>query len=263
MVETSRTRLLQRGLLCMLLLWLGVVPAAPAPRAGEKPPPSSEEVYTTGPASRDGIGKFYMGREISFVMGHEGSYWLERDEREKEEKPEQVIDNMSLRPDSVVADIGAGTGYFSFRIARRLPKGKVLAVDIQPEMLEQIEKKKSSSGVSNVEGVLGTISDPKLPPESIDFALMVDAYHEFSNPREMMTALTRALRPSGRVVLVEYRGEDDSVPIYPHHKMTEAQAVKEMAAVGLRFVETKSFLPQQHMMIFEKPAAAAGKGDKP
>jgi ubiquinone/menaquinone biosynthesis C-methylase UbiE len=215
--------------------------------------------YTTGEASDDGIGKFYMGREISFVMGHQGADWLERVEREQEERPQAVIDSMGLRPDSVVADIGAGTGYFSFRIAKRVPQGKVLAVDIQQEMLDLVEKKKRESGVANVSGVLGTISDPGLAPDSVDFALLVDAYHEFSHPREMMTSLVSALRPGGRIVLVEYRGEDDEVPIRPHHKMTQAQAKKEMAAVGLRFVETKTFLPWQHVMFFEKPEPAKGK----
>ena len=244
-----------RGLALLALLCAAAASAAPAGEGGS----ASADFYTSGEASREngGIGKFYMGREISFVMGHLGAAWLERGEREQEEKPELVIENMALRPDAVVADIGAGTGYFSFRIARRLPKGKVLAVDIAPEMLEDIEKKKAQTGVANVVGVLGTISDPKLESESIDAALMVDAYHEFSHPREMMTAIVRALRPRGRVVLVEYRGEDPSVPIYPLHKMTEAQAKKEMAAVGLRWVETKGFLPQQHMMIFEKPAKGA------
>ncbi len=238
-------------------------PVAQPADASAQPADARTGRYTTGRRSRDGIGKFYMGREISFVMGHEGAYWLEREERETEEKPEQVVEAMDLQPDSVVADIGAGTGYFSFRIAPRIPRGKVLAVDIQPEMLEAIEKKKVATGIANVETVLGSIEDPKLAPESIDLALLVDAYHEFSHPHEMMSALVRALRPGGRIVLVEYRGEDPSVPILPLHKMTEAQAVKEMATVGLHLLQNFSLLPQQHLMVFEKRAAGAGSAGKP
>ena len=210
--------------------------------------------YIEDPARRTtGIGKFYMGREISFVMGHQAAEWLNRPGRIQEEMPDEVVANMSLRPDEVVADIGAGSGYFSFRIANYVPDGKVMAVDIQPEMLQLIEERATLEEVGNIELVLGQVDDPNLPPNSIDAALMVDAYHEFSHPFEMIEGLYQALRPGGRIFLLEYRGEDASVPIRPLHKMTEVQAVKEMSVFGLEWTDTLDFLPWQHMMIFTKP----------
>jgi len=209
--------------------------------------------YEVAPERRTtGIGKFYMGREISFVMGHQAADWLNRPGRIEEEMPDQVVANMNLDPDHVVADIGAGSGYFSFRIAKLVPEGKVLAVDIQPEMLALIEQRKSAEGVTNIEGVLGQVDDPNLQPNSIDAAIMVDAYHEFSHPFEMIDGINDALRVGGRIFLLEYRGEDDSVPIRPLHKMTEEQVVKEMSVFGLEWTDTLDFLPWQHMMIFTK-----------
>ena len=211
--------------------------------------------YIDAPERRTtGIGKFYMDREISFVMGHRAAGWLNRPERIREEMPDDVVANMGLEFDHVVADIGAGSGYFSFRIADRVPSGKVLAVDIQPEMLQLIERQKTDTGVANIEGVLGQIDNPNLAPNSIDAAIMVDAYHEFSHPFEMINGIYDALRPGGRIFLLEYRGEDDSVPIRPLHKMTEEQVVKEMSIFGLEWTETLDFLPWQHMMIFTKPS---------
>ena len=211
--------------------------------------------YIDAPERRTtGIGKFYMDREISFVMGHRAAGWLNRPERIREEMPDDVVANMGLESDQVVADIGAGSGYFSFRIADRVPSGKVLAVDIQPEMLQLIERQKTDTGVANIEGVLGQIDNPNLAPNSIDAAIMVDAYHEFSHPFEMINGIYNALRPGGRIFLLEYRGEDDSVPIRPLHKMTEEQVVKEMSVFGLEWTETLDFLPWQHMMIFTKPS---------
>ena len=212
----------------------------------------SAPIYTTTQPSADGIGKVYMGREIAQVMGHLGAGWLERPEREREEQPTRAIELMQLKPTDVVADIGAGTGYFSFRIARKVPQGKVLAVDIQPEMLDLMRDAARKNGITNVEPVLGTIEDPKLPEGGVDVVLMVDAYHEFDHPREMMLAIVKSLRPGGRVIDLEYRGEDPDVPIKPHHKMTQAQAIKEMAAVGLTHVKTYDDLPQQHLMVFQK-----------
>ena len=209
--------------------------------------------YIEDPSRRTtGIGKFYMGREISFVMGHQAAGWLNRPGRIREEMPDEVVANMGLEPDHVVADIGAGSGYFSFRIAKLVPEGRVMAVDIQPEMLEIIETRKAEEGVSNIEGVKGEVDDPNLAPNSIDAAIMVDAYHEFSHPFEMINGLYEALRPGGRIFLLEYRGEDASVPIRPLHKMTQEQVKKEMAVFGLEWSETLDFLPWQHMMVFTK-----------
>ncbi|HEY9597189.1 MAG TPA: class I SAM-dependent methyltransferase [Cyanophyceae cyanobacterium] len=203
--------------------------------------------------SADGIGKFYMGREIAKVMGHTEVLWLERPSRETTEQPQQVINALNLKPTDVVADIGAGTGYFSFRISPVVLEGKVLAVDVQPEMLDILEFLKKENNITNVEPILGSSTDPNLPNERVDLALMVDAYHEFEYPREMIEGIVRSLKPGGRVALVEYRRENPLIPIKALHKMTQRQARKEMAAVGLQWVETKEFLPQQHLMIFEKP----------
>jgi SAM-dependent methyltransferase len=211
------------------------------------------EYYEFGVASRDGIGKFYMGREISQVMGHPGAGWLERPNREGEERTDLLVENLPLEPDSVVADIGAGTGYFSFRIARRVPYGRVLAVDIQQQMLDIIESRKSDGAPGNVETVLGTERDPGLPEAAVDLILLVDAYHEFSYPREMAEAMARALRPGGWLVLIEYRAEDPSVAIKPLHKMSAAQAIAEMGAAGLEWYRTGDFLPQQHFLVFRRP----------
>ena len=214
---------------------------------------TTQPVYTTTRPSPDGIGKVYMGREIARVMSHEGSDWLERPGRENEEAPTKAIDMMDLKPTDVVADIGAGTGYFSFRIAARLKEGKVLAEDIDPDMVKDLADACRQRSVHNVEPILGGIEDPKLPENGVDVVLFVDAYHEFDHPREMMEAIVKALKPGGRVVDLEYRGEDPKVMIKPHHKMTEAQAEKEMTAVGLVHLKTLEDLPQQHFMIFQKP----------
>ena len=242
-------RLLSVALLLIAPAACGAQPADVVPAAAGEGEP---DVYTYRPASRDGIGKFYMGREISHVMGYRGMDWLERPDREAQEMPNQVVEALGLKPDDVVADVGAGSGYFTFRLARRVPDGRVLAVDVQPEMLAVIERRAAELGVSNVVPVAGTEADPNLPAAEVDLALMVDAYHEFSHPREMMEGIVRSLKPGGRVALVEYRGEDPTVPIKELHKMTQAQARREMAAVGLSWLKTLDFLPQQHLMIFEK-----------
>ncbi len=210
--------------------------------------------YTEKTASRDGIGKVYMGREISHVMGHRGAGWLERPTRERQERTDLLIERLPLSPGDVVADIGAGTGYFSIPIAKRVPQGRVLAVDIQQEMLDIIERRQRNGAPANIETVLGTISDPNLPASTVDLILLVDAYHEFSHPHEMGTAMADALKPGGKLILVEYRAEDSAVPIKPLHKMSERQAIDEMRAIGLQHLRTEDFLPQQHFMVFEKSA---------
>ena len=233
---------------------LAAIVALPAcARTGAPPTVPGPGFYTETTASPDGIGKVYLGREISFVMGHQGAGWLERPAREAEERTDLLLDNLPLEPDDVVADIGAGTGYFSLPIARRVPQGRVLAVDIQQEMLDIVANRSAAAGLRNVEPLLATETDPRLPVGAVDLVLLVDAYHEFSHPREVMTGIVQGLKHGGRVVLIEYRAEDPDVPILELHKMTQAQARKEMAAVGLVWVETKNVLPQQHFMVFRKP----------
>jgi ubiquinone/menaquinone biosynthesis C-methylase UbiE len=201
----------------------------------------------------NGIGKFYLGREIAHVMGHEAADWLERPEREKEEGTQQLIKALKIKPDSVAADIGAGTGYYTRRLAKVVGKaGSVYAVDIQPEMLNLLTNKLIAAGITNVKPILGEIADPKLPAKSVDLILLVDVYHELEFPLEMTTAMRSSLKPKGRLVLVEFRGEDPSVPIKTVHKMTEAQVKKEMAAARMKWVETIEVLPWQHIFVFER-----------
>lgn len=245
-----RNHPLLRGFSIVAALLLSLSLAVPATAAEEYEHPGYEQDPSR---SEGGIGKFYLGREISRVMGHQAAGWLERPQREQEEMPDEVVANMGLEPDDVVADIGAGTGYFSFRMAELVPEGRVLAVDIQQEMLDLIEQRAQEEGVDNVEPVLGRIDDPRLPDNTVDAVLMVDAYHEFSHPFEMMEGIVQSLKPGGRVVLLEYREEDPDVPIRPLHKMSEEQVVREMLVFDLEWDTTLDFLPWQHMMIFSKP----------
>jgi ubiquinone/menaquinone biosynthesis C-methylase UbiE len=188
-------------------------------------------------------------------MGHPAIGWLERDDREREEAPTRAIDALGLAPDAIIADIGAGSGYYSFRIAPKVPRGRVMAVDIQPEMLVFLRQRSVELGIGNVTPHLGAVDDLHLSPASLDAALLVDAYHEFSHPAEMLGSLFRSLKPGGRIFLLEFRAEDPRVPIKPLHKMTEAQARREFEASGFRFVSNRRHLPWQHFMVFERPQA--------
>ncbi|SMG15568.1 Methyltransferase domain-containing protein [Marivirga sericea] len=204
--------------------------------------------YTYKSGDRFGTGKWYMGREIAYVMGYQGINWLERPEREKEENTSKLLKNMNIQPDDVIADIGAGSGFHVFKMA---PKAKeVYAVDIQPEMLQAIREKKDEAGLNNINLIKGTEQSVNLPEKTIDKVLMVDVYHEFSYPIEMITSIKKSLRPEGEIYLIEYRAEDKSVPIKELHKMSEKQAVKEMNAAGFKLKENISNLPWQHCMVF-------------
>jgi ubiquinone/menaquinone biosynthesis C-methylase UbiE len=186
-------------------------------------------------------------------MGHESADWLERPERDAEEHPEVLMEQLRLKPGEIVADVGAGTGYFSRRLARKVgATGKVLAVDIQPEMLTLLTNRMATIGITNVVPMLGTATDPKLPAALVDLVLMVDVYHEFDFPSEMMEAICRSVKPGGRVVFVEYRGEDPAIAIKPLHKMTEMQVKREMSVLPLDWVQTIEALPRQHIIIFRK-----------
>lgn len=242
-----------RAFFCFLVcVACSTPPVAPVQKSTPQASSAPDELgYQTGPASPDGTGRFYLGREIAQVMGYQGAEWLERPSRQEEELPDQVIQALSLKPTDIVADLGAGTGYFTFRISAKVPQGKVIAIDVQPEMLKLLEENKKAKNISNVELLLGTESDSKLPKASVDLVLLVDVYHELYYPKEVMQSVVQALRPGGRVVLVEYRGEDPNVPIKPLHKTTQAQIKKELEVVGLQWKETKDFLPQQNLMIFE------------
>lgn len=209
--------------------------------------------YAERPASPDGIGKTYMGREISAVMGWQGAAWLERDEREREERTDLLLDALALKPGMIVADIGAGTGYLSRRMAGAvLPGGKILAVDVQPEMASMLERFVKRLKLENIEPRLGGEKDVGLTPESVDLAIMVDVYHELTHPHEVLASILRALKPGGQVVFVEYKAEDLKVPIRLLHKMSEAQIRREAELHALRWERTERGLPWQHVVVFRK-----------
>ena len=212
--------------------------------------------YSMVRPNADGIGKRYMGREISGVMGWQGAAWLEREEREKEERGDLLLRELGLKPGMVVADIGAGTGYYARRIAPLVGAGNsggvVVAVDVQPEMIQMLSDLAKKAKLPNIKPVLATVDNVNLPAASIDLAIMVDVYHELEFPFEVMESVVRALKPGGRVVYVEYRAEDPKVPIKALHKMSEAQVKKEAAANGLAYERTANTLPWQHVVVFSK-----------
>jgi ubiquinone/menaquinone biosynthesis C-methylase UbiE len=216
--------------------------------------PATAPVYETRPVhDPDGTGKFYMGREIAQVMGPGGIPWLDRSEREQEERPADVLTALELHSGEVVADLGAGSGYFTFRMAPRVGKtGRVLAVEIQEEMIATLRQRVTDQKIANVEIVKGSENDPHLPANGVDLVLMVDVYHELAYPYEIMTALRKALRPAGRVAFVEYRKEDPKVRIKELHKMSVEQLEREMQAVGFARLRTVETLPYQHIVIFQK-----------
>lgn len=211
----------------------------------------SANLYQQFPPTAEGTGKVYMGREIAHVMGYQGAAWLERENREKEERTDMLIQSLNLKPGMTVADIGAGTGYFSRKMATRAGNtGVVYAVDVQPEMVGKLKFAAKSHG--NIKPILSTETDIMLPANSLDLAIMVDVYHELAYPYEVMQSVLRALKPNGRLVLVEYRAEDDRVPIKASHKMSEAQIKREMAVLPLTWQSTLNHLPWQHVVIFTK-----------
>ncbi len=198
------------------------------------------------------------GRKIAGVMGMSGADWLVRPERETEEQPEKALDALNLKPGMVVADIGAGVGYMSLRLAKRVgPSGKVYANDLQPEMLARLRENAAKSKIDNVITVLGDVADPKLPANTMDLVLLVDVYHEFSQPQQMLRKIRETLKPDGRLVLLEYRAEDPNVPIVAEHKMTVAQVKTELEAEGFVLQPVIETLPRQHILILRKASAKA------
>jgi ubiquinone/menaquinone biosynthesis C-methylase UbiE len=204
----------------------------------------------------NGIGKFYMDREIAMVMGHEAAGWLDRPEREKEEQPAKLLPLLKLKPGDAIADVGAGSGFYTFKLVDLVgAKGKVYATDIQKEMLDIIDERAKARKIGNIIGVLGTETDAKLPANSLDMILLVDVYHEFSLPYEMTVGMVKALKTGGKLVFVEFRMEDEDVPIKLVHKMSEKQVKREMAVFPqLKHAKTHADLPWQHVIVFEKQA---------
>jgi ubiquinone/menaquinone biosynthesis C-methylase UbiE len=193
------------------------------------------------------------GRRIASVMGASGADWLDRNERESEEHPDAALDALRIKPGMVVADVGAGTGYMTLRLAKRVgPTGKVYAEDVQQEMLRRLRQNAAEAGLENIEEVLGAEADPKLPAGKLDLILLVDVYHEFSQPQAMVRKMREALKPDGRLVLLEYRKEDPNIPIRPEHKMSVAEVKMELEPEGFRMDQVIETLPRQHILILKK-----------
>lgn len=209
--------------------------------------------YTYKNGDRYGTGKWYMGREIAHVMGYQAMSWLDRPEREQEEETSKLVRNMDIQSTDVIADIGAGSGYHVFKMARKAKKGRIYAVDIQQEMLDEVQRKRSKRQKEQIQTVLGSEKSINLPDAVLDKVLIVDVYHEMSYPEEMLASIYQAMKPGGELFLIEYRAEDPLVPIKEVHKMTEAQAVKELSASGFQLKENIDNLPWQHCMVFLKP----------
>jgi protein-L-isoaspartate O-methyltransferase len=226
---------------------------APAHAATATATADSSAHYREVPASIDGTGRIYEGREIAQVMGYEGAAWLDRPTREQEERPDLMIEALGLQPGMTVADIGAGSGYVSRRLATRVAPGRVWAVDVQPQMVALLESLSRQPGMGNIIPHVSSADNVMLPDASMDLAVLVDVYHELAFPHEIMQSIVRALKPGGRLVLVEYRGEDAKVPIKPLHKMTVAQVKREMSQWPLIWDHTDERLPLQHVIVFRKP----------
>lgn len=196
------------------------------------------------------------GRRIAPVMGTSGADWLDRSERVQEEEPEKALEALNLKPGMKVGDVGAGTGFYSIRIAKRVgPEGKVYSNDIQPEMLERLRANAEAQGVKNIETVLGTESNPKLPPGQLDLVILVDVYHEFSRPQRMLQHIRESLKTDGRLVLLEYRKEDAAVPIRPEHKMSLSEVRSEVQPEGFIFEKSVETMPWQHIIFFRPTPA--------
>ena len=213
----------------------------------------AQERYTVKSGDPNGINKWYMGRQIAHVMSHFGIEWLERKEREMEENTSQLLKNLAVQPGTAIADIGAGSGYHSTLLSKMVGTGKVYAVDVEPEMIAYLKARIKLEGHKSIIPVLSTEQKVSLPANSIDIMLLVDVYHEFSFPYEMTLSMLEALKPGGKLVLVEFRAEDPNVPIKTIHKMSERQAVKEFKASGFLFEKNIGNLPWQHCLIFRKP----------
>jgi ubiquinone/menaquinone biosynthesis C-methylase UbiE len=214
--------------------------------------PANDPTYTYKAASTDGTGKFYKGREIAQVMGFEGAAWLERNTREQEENTRMAIAKLPITHGSVVADIGAGTGYYTFQIATKVPQGKVYAVEIQQPAIDYLVKRGKELKLNNIVVVKGGEKSPNLPDNSIALALMVDVYHELLYPQEMLQAINKALKPHGQLLLLEYRAEDPAIDIKPLHKTSIIQLNKELKANGFHLKKDGEFMPIQHFLLYEK-----------
>ncbi len=266
-MRLHRIRATPRGcrpiLLLSLIAWALV--EAPVAMLGQAPQ-ASPAVQKSRPIVKEGKEKLppalthYMGREIATTMHYTGAPWLVRESRQREEDCKRLLAALKVKPGETVCDLGCGNGFYTLSLARLVgPKGKVYAVDIQPEMLEMLKQRTKKERVGNVAPILGSLADPRLPEGQIDLVLLVDVYHEFSYPEQMLAAIRKGLKPQGRIALVEFRAEDPNVPILPLHKMSKQQILKEFPANGLALASQFDGLPWQHLMFFRRDEARNGK----
>jgi precorrin-6B methylase 2 len=239
--------------LMMTFIWAFVSGTVSCQQPQVKSNPSiTDTLYVYRERSSGGTGKFYFGREIASIMDASGSDWLERASRPREENTDLIVKSMELKPNMVVADIGAGTGYYTFRVAKMVPEGKVYAVEIQDELIDMLNKKKVETNANHVEVVRGDTLSVNLPVNTVDLAFLVDVYHELSWPREIIQSISKSLKSDGKILLVEYRGEDAELRIKPLHKTSVAQLTKEMLANGFVLDKRIDKFPIQHFLLFKR-----------
>jgi|688.fasta_scaffold00023_50 ubiquinone/menaquinone biosynthesis C-methylase UbiE len=249
--------------IALFIVWLGltaITTTSTAVAQSAAPSSESESLELDPPPARDS----YLGRKIAPTMSYAHAGWLVRSERQQEEDPKTALEQLQLQPGMIVCDMGCGNGFYSMEMAKRIvPGGKVLAVDIQQEMLHLLHLRAEESGIDNIETILGELTNPHLPPASVDMVLMVDVYHEFSHPEQMLAAIRKSLKPGGRIALLEFRAEDPKVPILPLHKMSKRQILREYRANGFRLAGQFDDLPWQHLMFFESdPDWKSGRSKK-
>ncbi len=226
--------------LCLAVPALFLSPAIVCPLCGQPPATAAR----------------YMGREIATTMHYTGADWLTRESRQREEDCQRLLKELHVKPGQVICDMGCGNGFYTLKLARLTGKtGRVYAVDIQQEMLDMLQRRTKAAKLENISPLLGTETDPRLPVNSIDLVLMIDVYHEFSQPAAMLKAIRKALKPTGRIALVEFRAEDPEVPIKPEHKMSKQQILKEFPANGMKLIDQFDKLPWQHLMFFSRDDA--------
>jgi ubiquinone/menaquinone biosynthesis C-methylase UbiE len=250
MASNNFWRWLPAAILCVAVAWLGT-DSAPAQQPAQSPTVADSKANERIPPPL----KYYKGREIAQTMHYLGAPWLTRESRDREEDCKTMLKALNVKPGQVICDMGCGNGFYSLKLARLVgPKGKILAVDIQPEMLHLMSERAKEAGITNIKAILGSVVDPHLGLKSCDLVLCVDVYHEFSNPVEMLAAMRKSLKPDGRLVLAEFRAEDPNVPIKPLHKMTSEQVLKELEPNGFKMVEDFERLPWQHLFFFKVDA---------
>ena len=252
-----------KRILALFLFCFSMLATAEEPKA-ETPKPETPEVKPPTPEKDPPALEEYKGRKVAQTMHYTGAEWLIRESRERQEECSKLMSILHIKEGQVVCDMGCGNGFYTLKLAPLVGKtGKVLAVDIQKEMLDMLKKRADGLNVNNIEYILGGVADPKLPVDGVDIVFMVDVYHEFDHPVEMLEHIRKSLKPKGQIILVEFRSEDPKVPIKKEHKMSKEQILKEFPINGFKLVEQFDGLPWQHVMFFERDDSALSPDRKP